>query len=67
MIIHQKTTINDLKTVFNDNTPERTTKLKVLKNRLDLLHVQEADIDIIVFDEEIHNYFKADTKYRVIY
>lgn len=61
-----KITINDLKTVFNDNTAERTAKLKSLKNKLDLLAVQETDIES-VFDEQIHNYFKADTKDCVIY
>lgn len=34
-----KITINDLKTVFNDNIAERTAKLKSLKNKLDLLAV----------------------------
>jgi len=61
-----KITINDLKTVFNDNTAESTSKLKSLKSKLDLLAVQETDINI-VFDEDIHNYYKADTKDYVIY
>lgn len=43
-----KITINDLKTMFNGNTAERTTKLKSLKNKLDLLAEQETDI-VIVF------------------
>lgn len=42
-----KITINDLKTVFNDNTAKRNEKLKSLKNKLDLLAVQETDIDIV--------------------
>jgi len=57
-----KITINDLKTVFNDNT----SNLKSLKSKLDLLVVQETYINI-VFDEDIHNYYKADTKDCVIY
>lgn len=61
-----KITINDLKTVFNDNTAERTSKFKSLKSKLDLLAVQETDINI-VFDEDIHKYLKADTKDCVIY
>jgi len=42
-----KITINDLKTVFINNTAKRTAKLKPLKNKLDLLAVQETDIDIV--------------------
>lgn len=36
-----KITINDLKTVFNDNTAERTSKLNSLKSKLDSLAVKK--------------------------
>lgn len=45
-----KITINDLKTMFNDNTAECTTKLKSLKNILDLLAEQETDIVIVFYE-----------------
>lgn len=61
-----KITINDLKTVFNDNTAERTSKLNSLKSKLDSLAVKITDINT-VFDEDIHNYYKTDIKYCVIY
>jgi len=61
-----KITINDMKTIFNDITAERTLKLQSLKNKLDLLAKQQTDIDI-VFDEDIHNYYKFDAKDCVIY
>lgn len=40
--------------MFNDNTAERTAKLKSLKNKLDLLAEQKTIINI-VFDDQIHD------------
>jgi len=56
-----------MKTIFNNNTAERTLKLQSLKNKLDLLAKQQTEYIDIVFDEDIHNYYKADTKDCVIY
>ncbi|XP_025206355.1 uncharacterized protein LOC112602477 [Melanaphis sacchari] len=61
-----KITIDDLKNVFNNDTTERTNKINLLKQKLDMLVVQETEIDI-VFDTSIHSYFKAETKDCVIY
>lgn len=60
-----KITIDDLKNVFNNDTTERN-KINLLKQKLDMLVVQETKIDI-VFDTSIHSYFKAETKDCVIY
>lgn len=64
-----KITIDDLKNVFTNeynDTTERTNKINLLKQKLDMLVVQETEIDI-VFDKSIHSYFKAETRDCVIY
>jgi len=61
-----KITINDLKTIFINDTTERFNKINLLRQKLDMLVKQETDIDI-VFDASIHSYFKAETKDCIIY
>lgn len=62
-----KISISDLKTVYNNKIiNEREEKLKSLKQKLDLLAVQEISIDN-VFDNNIHNYYNAGAKDCVLY
>lgn len=60
-------TINDLKYVLNnEHVSQRGEKIETLKKKIDSLVMNEVEVNDI-FDNNIHNYYKAEVEDCVLY